>query len=69
MTRRLDIRTILKDPKLRRELLVDSIVALQNREGIPTTRQQAEAAYDAVASTKSAHLSADGGRGSLREKK
>jgi hypothetical protein len=46
--RRVDIKGILSDPKLRRELCVGSIVALQNREGIPTTREQAEAAYDAV---------------------
>lgn len=45
---RVDIKGILADPQLRRELCVRSIVAIQNREGIPTTREQAEAAYDAV---------------------
>ncbi len=46
--RRVNIRAILRDPKLRRDLMVGAIVALQAREGIDTTRQQAEAAYDAV---------------------
>ena len=48
MSRRVDIRAILRDPALRRELMVRTIVATQAREGIETTRQQAEAAYDKV---------------------
>lgn len=48
MRRRVDIRTILRDPNLRRELMVRTIVAIQAREGIKTTQQQAEAAYDKV---------------------
>jgi hypothetical protein len=45
---RVNIRSILADPEQRRELMVDSIVALQAREGVETTREQAETAYDAV---------------------
>ena len=45
---RVDIRRILRDERLRRELCVGALQALQNREGIETTREQAEAAYDAV---------------------
>jgi hypothetical protein len=45
---RVDIKAILADPVLRRQLMVSTIQCLQNREGIDTTRQQAEAAYDAL---------------------
>lgn len=43
--RRLDIRGILADPNLRRELMVPTIQSTQAREGIETTREQAERAY------------------------
>ena len=46
--RRVNLRAILADPKLRRELLVSTIRATQAREGITTTQEQAEAAYDKV---------------------
>jgi len=42
------IRTILSNPVMRRDLLVQCIIALQAREGIETTREQAERAYDEV---------------------
>lgn len=45
---RVDIRSILADPALRRELMVRVIIATQAREGIVTTVEQAEHAYDAV---------------------
>ena len=48
MNRRLDIKIILTDPVKRRILMVDSLIATQAREGITTTREQAEAAYDKV---------------------
>ena len=49
MTRkRIDIRAILQDEALRRELMVETIIATQAREGIETTREQAEAAYDKI---------------------
>jgi hypothetical protein len=51
---RYNIRAILNDPAGRRELLVQSIQTIQNREGIPTTRAQAEAAYDEVRCIRSA---------------
>jgi hypothetical protein len=44
-TRRVDIRGILADPELRRELMVATVQATQAREGIETTREQAERAY------------------------
>jgi len=47
-TKRVDIRAILRDPALRRELIVRTIIATQAREGIETTQEQAERAYDKV---------------------
>ncbi len=46
--RRIDIKAILADPDLRRELMVSTIQATQAREGIDTTKEQAERAWDAV---------------------
>lgn len=43
--RRVDLRGILSDPDLRRELMVPTIQATQAREGIETSREQAERAY------------------------
>lgn len=40
------LRPVLSDPKLRRVLFVGLIVTIQAREGIVTTREQAERAYD-----------------------
>lgn len=48
MSNRLNIRKLLADPRLRKELMVDTIIAIQAREGIETTRTQAEHAYDKV---------------------
>jgi hypothetical protein len=42
------LRAILANPALRRKLMVACIIATQAREGITTTEEQAEAAYDAV---------------------
>jgi hypothetical protein len=42
---RVDIKAVLSDPKLREKMMVRAIIALQNREGIPTTEKQARAAY------------------------
>lgn len=46
--KRVNLRAILADPVLRRSLCVQVIIATQAREGIETTFEQAEAAYDAV---------------------
>lgn len=46
--KRICIKQILAEPSLRRRLMVDVIIATQAREGIVTTRQQAERAFDAV---------------------
>lgn len=48
MNRRVDIKKILRNPEQRRKLMVDGIIATQAREGIVTTQEQAEAAYDKV---------------------
>lgn len=48
MGHRYNLRAILVDPAQRRALLVDVIIATQAREGIATTREQAEQAYDNV---------------------
>jgi hypothetical protein len=45
---RIDLRAILADPAQRRKLMVRVIIATQAREGVETTREQAERAYDAV---------------------
>lgn len=46
--RRINLRGILANPDLRRELMVPTIQATQLREGIETTREQAERAYYVV---------------------
>jgi hypothetical protein len=48
MNKRFNIKALLADPVKRRELCVRCIIATQAREGITTTRAQAEAAYDKV---------------------
>jgi hypothetical protein len=48
MGKRVDIRAILADPVLRKSLMVSTIIATQAREGIITTVEQAEAAYEKV---------------------
>lgn len=45
---RVDIRGILADADQRRALMVAVIRATQAREGIETTKEQAEQAYDRV---------------------
>ena len=50
--RRVDIKKILADPQQCRKLMVQSIIASQAREGIVTTQEQAEAAYDKVQKEK-----------------
>ena len=52
MNRRVDLRSILQDPAKRRELMVRALIATQAREGIETTREQAEAACDKVQKEK-----------------
>lgn len=52
MNHRVDIQAILRNPVLRRRLIVTGITGDQAREGIKTTPAQAAAAYDAVKKTK-----------------
>ena len=51
--RRVDLRAILADLEKRRELMVGVIIATQAREGIETTLEQAERAYDRVQAERS----------------
>lgn len=46
--KRINVKSILDDPKQRRKLMIQLIIATQAREGIETTWEQAEAAYDKV---------------------
>lgn len=46
------MRALLSNPVQRRELCVRCIQAIQAREGIDTTREQAEQAYDRVQAEK-----------------
>jgi hypothetical protein len=46
--KRVNIKEILQDPQKKRELFVGVIQFLQNIEGIDTTKEQAETAYDKV---------------------
>lgn len=45
---RINMADLLADPVARKELMVRVIIATQAREGIKTTRAQAEAAYEKV---------------------
>ncbi len=51
---RVDIKKILNDPALRRELMIPVIIATQAREGIETSYEQAAMAYDKVKGEKHA---------------
>jgi hypothetical protein len=48
--KRVDIKAILANKSTRRELMISTIIAIQLREGIYTTHEQAAAAYDKVQS-------------------
>lgn len=50
--KRVNVREILANPDLRRELMVPTIQAIQAREGIETTPEQAERAYYVVTETE-----------------
>lgn len=49
---RVNIREILRTPHLRKQMLVDTIIAIQAREGIETTQEQAEEAYEAASARR-----------------
>jgi len=46
--RRVAIHDILDDPEERRELMIRTIIATQAREGVETTREEAERAYEKI---------------------
>ena len=46
--KRVNIKQILSNLKQKKELMVGAIQFLQNIEGIDTTKEQAETAYDKV---------------------
>ena len=49
---RINMVDLLADPVARRDLMIQVIMATQNREGIETTYEQAEAAYDKIQKEK-----------------
>jgi hypothetical protein len=55
--KRVGIKAILRNPAQRRTLLVNCIIATQAREGVTTTREQAEAAYDKVVASRKGGMS------------
>lgn len=48
MGKRMDIKQILSNPEQKKELMLGTIQFLQHIEGVNTTREQAEYAYDKV---------------------
>ena len=65
--RRIDMKALLADADLRRELMVSTIQATQAREGIETTRDQADRAYYVVTeSDKAAFFDLERFRGGKR---
>jgi hypothetical protein len=69
MARSIDVKAILANPDLRRDLLVATIIATQAREGIETTREQAERAYDRVQEERSARPSGSARRSRSRSRR
>ena len=61
--RRVDLRGILAKSDLRRELMLRTLQATQAREGIETTREQAERAYYVVTEAENAASSTSSGSG------
>jgi hypothetical protein len=59
MTERINIKQILSNPKQKKQLMVEAIQFLQNIEGIDTTKEQAENAYDKIQSNNSLKNSND----------
>lgn len=49
-----NVKKILASPEQKRELMTETIRATQAREGVETTKEQAEAAYDKVQAEKKA---------------
>ena len=52
MTKRVNIKEIFQNPEQRKELMVGTIQFIQNIEGIDTTKEQAEVAYDKIQEEK-----------------
>jgi len=43
---RVDIRSLLKNPKQRRKLIIEASIAIQAREGRNSSKEEMEALYD-----------------------
>ena len=54
-SKRVNIKAILADPVKRKELAIRFIMSAQAMEGIDTTREQAEAAYEQVQKERLTH--------------
>lgn len=50
--KRVDIQEILADPDLRKEMLVNALIATQAREGRDLTQEEAEDVYDRMQAEK-----------------
>ena len=50
--KRVDLKAILNDTNYRKEIMVGALIAIQAREGIATTIEQAEYAYDKIQKEK-----------------
>lgn len=48
MVKRLDVNAILQDLAKRKRLMIATLIATQAREGITTTWEQAERAYEKI---------------------
>jgi hypothetical protein len=57
--KQVNIKQILSNPKQKKQLMVGAIQFLQNIEGIDTTKEQAENAYDKIQSNNSLKNSND----------
>jgi hypothetical protein len=54
---RVPIHDLLKDPVLRRDLMIRSLIAIQAREGRDVSYEDAARAYDAVQKEQRSHES------------
>lgn len=54
MRRRVDLGRIMRDPVQRKDLIVDTVIATQAREGRDVPREEVEATYDEMLAARQA---------------
>lgn len=54
MNRRVDLCKIMRDPVQRKDLIVESVIAAQAREGREVPREEVEATYDEMLAARKA---------------